>query len=527
MLAQHDRRGRNGAKSHLHSYLSHTSFTLLHCIGASDSDDGSGDDDSSLGEDSVAETPRGGEDTLEENRWVFSREQLCNMKSHLVDRSTTKGTAAGYQRGIRIWRDYVNSSPPGRNPGLFLQNVTRKVDKARHLVLFSMHLMEEKKLIAYGLLAILTHLRYYLEVNLKSTSFFNEGLVKRARSAAGYTVEETRTRLMERTLKSILPLIMPMLQWLRDNFWGGEDCSWSTKEGLDRRLIYLTVCLGFDSGPRISNLVKPDRKAQEDHGMRAGAMEVSFRRSVGGELEKLVGGRELHTALQEMRRSLRDVERAKGIPARRTQTCFPQVERVDFKFVTSKTTRKVRTTVPREVALMRRSPAESRLVDDLLWWVYHSPKLVSSDYLFVRYDPKKDGVREGEAGVRQPRRKEVAEAIKKCAAAFRFDPARFSTKSMRVGFATFAESVDMPVLERNDRGGWAVDSIVPVVYYAHRAASRGAFAMAGDPGSQMEGFTMDDLQRSALIASGHDGGGEERLVLRLTSTKRSQGRFAV
>jgi hypothetical protein len=53
-------------------------------------------------------------------------------------------------------------------------------------------------------------------------------------------------------------------------------------------------------------------------------------------------------------------------------------------------------------------------------------------------------------GDSQSRRQEVAAAIKECAVAFEFDPTRFSTKSMRMGFSALATALDTSAMAEAD-----------------------------------------------------------------------------
>jgi hypothetical protein len=154
-------------------------------------------------------------------------------------------------------------------------------------------------------------------------------------------------------------------------------------------------------------------------------------------------------------------------------TRFPQVTGFELTHLTSKTTRGSKITAPKPVMLLRRSAQESSLVDHLCEWFDNSPLLTSADHLLCRYDPQAQG------RARQPRRKEIVTAIKACATDLGYNPTRFSSKSLRIGFATYANANGVDTDARNYRAGWSAGSTVPEAYYAKNADSGGVMAWEG------------------------------------------------
>ena len=72
-------------------------------------------------------------------------------------------------------------------------------------------------------------------------------------------------------------------------------------------------------------------------------------------------------------------------------------------------------------------------------------------------------------------------ALKEGAAHAGFDPKRYSSKSLRGGFATAAAAAGVPADELNLRGGWAQGSKVPGTYYtSHWGKNRGGMAIIAD-----------------------------------------------
>jgi hypothetical protein len=86
------------------------------------------------------------------------------------------------------------------------------------------------------------------------------------------------------------------------------------------------------------------------------------------------------------------------------------------------------------------------------------------------------------------------------AAANGLPPDRFSSKSLRGGFASQCERTGVATELRNERGTWAVGSRIPDQHYVSEVGSRGVMAR-GTEGS----ISVDELRRMAN-ASGARGG---------------------
>jgi hypothetical protein len=404
-------------------------------------------------------------DDTEARSGVFTAEQWDKMHAHLVAHAVTAQTEAGYQRSLKLWHQFLASLPEGQRPGSLLLAVTSSRDKALFVVLYSVYLYDEHELRDEALFAHLSSLRYHLEVNLQSTTFLSEGVVKRARKAAGFSTEEAKAALVRRARTAILPLILPMANWVQEHYWDGR--GWETKADLDHRVIHLAIHLSLDCGNRVSNVTAPDGKKAEDHGIKAGSVVAIIKEFADSPEQRIAGGPVLYEHLL--------LHRANPLPGsvREFPTRFPQVTGFELTHLTSKTTRGSKITTPKPVMLLRRSQQESCLVDQLCDWFAHSSKLASEDHLLCRYDPEAQG------RARQPRRKEIVTAIKACATDMGLNPARFSSKSLRVGFATYANANGQAKDARNYRAGWSAGSTVPDAYYAKNTDGGGVLAWEG------------------------------------------------
>jgi hypothetical protein len=351
----------------------------------------------------------------------------------------------------------------------------------------AVHLYEDKGLRGEQISGALTHLRHHIDVNLEQTEFLSEVLVRKARKACGCSTEEIKALLTAKLASSKHPMVLEMVNWLRGNLWDGR--GWEPIDHLDKKVVYLSICLGMDAGPRVSNLPWQDKKTAEDHCVRAKDVTANIMLSPTSAFSKIMGGPRLHEHL------LAYDKRVHPGVQHKFPTSFPHIIGLELVFLTSKTSRATRLTLPKPIALQRRSERESRLVDNLLLWFLHASKLQEEDPLFRRYHPLI-------SNSLLPRRKPIAAAIKASAAALGFDQSRFSTKSMRSGFATTATANGMSAVERNYRGGWTEGSLVPGLHYARNADSMGVFALEGAQAGHPSKFVVPQLQRLAVVPVG-------------------------
>ena len=246
-----------------------------------------------------------------------------------------------------------------------------------------------------------------------------------------------------------------------EEYWENQD--WSTK-GLDKRVIWLAICLGFDSGLRIGNLTERDGPKGADHCIRAGQLIFFVKDPKSNEECRLKGGPDMTKFLKRL-----DVD-------------LSMVSSVDMTYVTSKTSRKVRSLVDNQKTLSRRTQEESMVLDDLLLWFLHS-QVQEADELLTRYSV---------TGSRKVViRKDVRTAIKLAVSGAGLPAKNFSTKSLRSGFGTHVTANGMGADEMKARGGWVKGSGIPESHYVRHMHSRGALALSvSESGEQLHGVVI-------------------------------------
>ena len=379
-------------------------------------------------------------------------------------RSVTEGTAQGYQAGIEKWKEYLGTLDSEHHPGQYLEKVTCQETKAQRIVLFMAYLYMSDGLRDEQIKRAVTCVSYMFEVNGKDTSFFNLAVVSRGRAATSRSSEECRTHEMNRRENVILPICLDIVLGVREEYWENQD--WSMK-GMDKRAIWLAICLGFDSGLRVGNLTKRDGPKGADHCIRAGQLIFFVRDPISNEEGRLKGGSDMTKFLQRL-----DVD-------------LSMVSSVDMTYVTSKTSRKVRSLIDNQKTISRRTQVESMVLDDLLLWFLHS-QVQEADELLTRYSV---------TGSRKVViRKDVRNAIKLAVSGAGLPARNFSTKSLRSGFSTHVTANGMGADEMKARGGWVKSSGVPESHYIRRMHSRGALALSvSESGEQLHG--IDEIMR--------------------------------
>jgi hypothetical protein len=149
------------------------------------------------------------------------------------------------------------------------------------------------------------------------------------------------------------------------------------------------------------------------------------------------------------------------------------------------------------VELVSDDPGDAILVGDVAEWLRRSA-VGSDDYLTDRYFL---GRRKSVTA------KAVRSAVKSFCASRGLDPARFSTKSMRSGFATHYSTCGGNAEERNARGLWAKGSTVPERHYTYGGA-RGAFSLGTSSGKGLSLRDMARMSGAGTSRRGTGGGGE-------------------
>jgi len=204
----------------------------------------------------------------------------------------------------------------------------------------------------------------------------------------------------------------------------------------------LAFVLTCNEGPRISNLTPPDGKKGEDH--RCIEKDLVF---------TLAGGDQIAAGTEGTVARL-------AVPNDVSSACLT--------YVSSKPGKAKVKGGEEKKAIMRRSPEEGHLLDDLNEWVLHAD-LASDDRLFV--------VKMGKS--LQLRAKDIRSGIKESAKRCGVLPCHFSTG--RKFFATQMSLARDPPAEIRAVGGLSAESTVPETHYSRASSLRGSLAMLADP----------------------------------------------
>lgn len=381
-----------------------------------------------------------------------------------LGQSVTIGTAKGYQGGIKKWKKYLDTLDEEYHPGQYLEKLNDTHEKAQRIVLFMAYLYMTEGDRDEQIKRAITSVAYMMEVKGLNTSFINVALVTRGRVATSRSSDECRQHEEKRGENVILPICLSIVLEIRQQYWENQD--WTT-EGMDNRGIWLAICLTFDSGLRIGNLTKQDGPAGADHSIRAGQVNFLVMDPETGKEMRIKGGAAMTNFLK------------------RKEVTLDMIYSADMIYVTSKTSRKVKSMVENPRTLSRRTDVEGMVLNDLLLWFLYS-QVQETDELLTRYSS---------TGSRKVViRKDVRTAIKIAVRGANLPAKNFSTKSLRSGFGTHVMANGMGADEMKLRGGWAANSDVPNNHYVRHMHSRGALALStSGSGVQMHG--VDEIKR--------------------------------
>lgn len=370
-----------------------------------------------------------------------------------LPKSVTVGTAAGYVSGMALWVEYIDGlRGKAEFPGKFMENIQDDEEKAKRLVLFYEHLYSVEGLRAEQVVRASTCVRYFFGVKgLPTERIFNSDIAARGRAAAQRSVSEKRARAQRMRERKVLPLSLELVLHIRRKYW--VESSWEVRDDVDRKAVWLAICLGFDSGKRVGNLTLRDGNSRQDHCLRANSVLFRFLITASGEDRTIPAG----TRLREQLASIGHYE----------------LISICLHYDTTKT-------VANSVVLEADEAGDAVVMEDLLEWVLKSG-VEENDELLTRYWMSESGAIPSRKVVT---RKAVREAIKETCKSFGLDEKRFSTKSMRSGFASAYKACGEEDADRNALGGWARSSKVPDKHYTTKkpigAMSLGAGLSIGD-----------------------------------------------
>ena len=292
---------------------------------------------------------------------------------------------------------------------------------------------------------------------LLPTDFFDHPTVASARHACRRNPDELRARRdagAEGTVK--LPVCSSLLDDIRENLW--RKSNWEAK-GVRDRMAYLACVWGFDNAARISEYTIPEG-INTDHCLRVD--DVTFYVQTPGGVIGLTGS--------DMSKALRG--------AVEESTELKRVLECRVLGISSKGKTEVK---PKLVA--RRSPSESRFLDDLVIFLINSGSMGTDELFSFRLGAKPKVALSGFA---------VRKEIKNACTRLGLPAQHFSSHSLRKGGVTQMRALGASEDDRRDRGNWAPGSQVmnDTYDYGH---GLGPLAAESLPGGYLPSVT--DIQR--------------------------------
>ena len=386
--------------------------------------------------------------------YVGSASVRCSGEVHAALRGfmTEKGGRVGYDLAWKQWRAFLRGCQLPGCPGELLTGLTDD-QAACWIGLFARYLYLKEKKRGWAVDKTISALRMVMTEHSRATPFFESTLVQKVKRCCRPDAAEQRVAHDNLIMRQGLPMSLDMVWAIRGEFW--DDSSWFC-EGMDRRMIWLGVGMGFDNGPRVCHLTKAQGQHPRngairsttpkppDHCIKAG--HVRFHVLILGTEHIFPGGRMFREGV-----GLLD-----DFPA-----CVTECK---YTFVSGKNK-----FVKAEQTLGRRSPEEGTLLDDLAWWCLRSGVEYSED-LFTRHRPEDDPNRK--CSVKSLTRDMFVGGIRWSAAHFGLPPNAFFSKASRKGTAT-ALKVGGRGPGEIRHGRWSQRSFTPDRVYIARLEADG------------------------------------------------------
>jgi hypothetical protein len=379
-----------------------------------------------------------------------------------------------YRPKWQKWREYIGQKGREESVGMFMDELNTKEKKVYRMIHFMSWLYQRKGLRGEQVRSVLSSVSSIFEINGRDCDWRQDGRILRARKACNITVQEENEKFDGGVKRQVnkLPVTADMVRKARAIFWGSEK-GWNRNE-LDEKVLWLAIGLGFDSGLRPGMIVlKEGRKVNMDKGDEDEEEEghcVKFGRVVFTLCDgsKMKGGREFNEFIM------------------RNKDNVGKVMKMDTVYVTHKMSKQFKDKAIKVKSVERRSLEESQMLEDACLWFAHAGTQ-ASDEIFTRYCEK--GRR------RVLRRQDIGKGLKKLARKCGLNDKYFSSKSLRLGYASHCKAIGVSKEERNERGTWAKNSTVPDEVYQYEIGNKGALAY----GLKGKGLSKDSLER--MIAS--------------------------
>jgi hypothetical protein len=384
----------------------------------------------------------------------FSLEDMQALRE-VRGSSVRKGTWETYERALLLWMEFLGAR---RSTDRWLESCGTTELRQLWVSMFIVWLQRKKGRRQQSISATLGALKGMF-------SICDKGLVLDAFEEQSRTVRGTRQSKAEQVLAlekkvSTAPLgiCRDMIDAGRAVWWTGKP--WDTASIVDRKAAYMAVRIGYNSGLRVSNLTAP-QGTDEDNCIREHHVMT---RVVGSDGVKMVLKGTVAFATWYSNQ-----EWDMGVP------CGPLRHRdhvidVVVSVLADKTDSAA---AGHGVAkgIDRCASGSEDLLEEFIEWMVHSGGR-AGERLFAR---RVAVGRATPSSKRELTRKDITTAIQGMAKLCGLPPTRFSSKSMRIGFATDMHGACVPSADINTQGGWAPRSTVAEEYYCRQVSFGGAY----------------------------------------------------
>lgn len=354
--------------------------------------------------------------------------------------SVKKGTLSGYRASWNQWSAFINPQYSHlTSPTLHNVSLTIGVNL---LIAFMSFLYHERSLRGAVVRKHITAIKQIMLFEGASVTFFTHPKLQQALKACRHSTQEIKTVLRNKVFSNQLPLSIDMIESIKDEYWRPDHGCPNTTQRY-KCAIFLCLQLGMDTGRRIGSLTHKPSLASEDHCIRT------------EDLHFIIPGSSLTLPAGP---AYRDYMMKHRPP-------FHSITRCNIYFYTQKTTSASHVILDKPIVVGRNTPLESELLDHLIMWTLINAN-DGGDELFTR--------RIGNGLKKVLLRKDVVDAIKYIAVKHSLNPKRFSSHSLRRGFATMTEYHGTAITNFM-RAGWKPSSKVPQINYS-RATFNGSYS---------------------------------------------------
>lgn len=369
-------------------------------------------------------------------------EERCLVRRSFLEQRVQRSTRLRYEQNGYLWFEFLDTlgieDPYLQTFALDLKRVV--------LVEFVMYL--EALVAPAEVSRVLTALRHQFRSACHSVEVFEDEVVRTAKECVRKVSGREQNILREQQRR--LPVTLDFVVRSREHFWATID--------LDRRMLYLGIALAFNFMLRASEYILDSKSDQ-------------------------------HTLLGSDVLLFTDDNRVKLSPSELRSQPWTNITSVMFVIRSSK---KDQDGHGRYLFLNKRSPLESQLVEDVVWWSIHSGSQESEPFL--------SRVSRGRG--KKLTRRLLTEAVREVARLLHFEGEMvfsFKLHSLRIGGATCRMSAggDRSMTQRV--GGWSTNSACDQLYYLNTPLDQGALAMSRTDTHLLSSLEVHQMVPSSVL----------------------------